>query len=185
MSKAPFQTLSSKVVYENRWMRVIADEVEKIADGHRFPYAYLSVQDSVMVVAVTPLRQLLLIRQYRYPTRRYSWELPGGGSGGLEPVEAARKELQEETGYSAGRLEKVGEFVTYCGLADEICHVVLADELVQGPQRLERSEDITVRAVDRVELEGMIRRGELNDGMGLAALGVVRERLEQILTAGG
>ncbi len=158
------------------------DEVEAadLAPGkaHRFEYTYLSVADAVMVVALTPDGQIPLIRQYRYPSRTYNYELPGGGTGGRDPLEAAREELLEETGYRAGKLEKVGDFITYCGLADEVCHVVMAWDLEPGPQRLEKTERIELRLVRYPELLEMIGANEFRDGMGLAALHAARDRLE-------
>lgn len=174
----PFRTCESRVVFENRWIRLVEDQVEAVGEGREFTYTYLSVADSVMVVAVTDAQEVLLIRQYRYPSKQYSLELPGGGGGGLAPEEAARRELLEETGYSAGRLEKVGDFVTYCGLSDETCHVVLATELSAGRQQLEDTERIEVVPTPLDRLDEMIAAGELRDGMALAALGVVRSRLD-------
>ncbi len=183
MSRIPFRTLQSQTLYENRWLRLEQDEVEKESDGHRFTYTYLSVAPSVMVVAITPEREILLVRQYRYPTRRFSYELPGGGSGGADPAEAAGRELAEETGFRAGSVEKLGEFVTYCGLADEICHVFLARELQPGDQTLDRTEHMTVEAVSYPRLRAMIASGEFMDGMGLASLHLARERLDAELGA--
>jgi len=131
-----------------------------------------------MVVAVDSDGRIVIVRQYRYPTRRYSYELPGGGSGGEPPQKAALRELQEETGFRAESIEKLGEFVTYCGLADEICHVFLATDLTPGPQQLDKSEDISVYAVSYPELLEMISSGEFCDGMGLAALHLARARLD-------
>lgn len=179
MSDAPFRTLDSKVVFENPWIRLIEDQVEALEDGRRFTYTYLSVADSVMVVAVTDQREVLVIRQYRYPSKRYSLELPGGGSGGADPLEAAARELEEETGYRAGRLEKLGDFVTYCGLADETCHVVLATELQPGDQKLDPTERIELRKIPVDRLNAMVRDGEFRDGMGLAALRVALPRLAE------
>ena len=185
MSDAPFRTVSSKTVFENRWIRLVQDKVEATdtppGEAHRFEYTYLSVADAVMVVAVTPEGRIPLIRQYRYPSKTYNHELPGGGTGGRDPLETAREELLEETGYRAGKLEKVGDFITYCGLADEVCHVVLAWDLEPGPQRLEKTERIELRLVRYPELLEMIRTNEFRDGMGLAALHAARERLERAL----
>ncbi len=178
MAHVPFRTLQSKTIYENPWLRLKQDEVEKESDGHRFTYTYISVAPSVMVVAVTAENEILLVRQYRYPTRRFSYELPGGGSGGAEPAEAAARELAEETGYRAGSIDKLGEFVTYCGLADEICHVYLARELQPGGQKLDQTEHLSVESVSYPRLRGMIASGEFMDGMGLAALHLARERLD-------
>lgn len=181
MAEAPFRTITSRTVFQNRWIRLVQDDVEGVDDAHRFEYTYLSVADAVMVVAVTPEGEIPLIHQYRYPSKAYNYELPGGGTSGRDPLEAAREELLEETGYRAGKLEKVGDFITYCGLADEVCHVVLAWDLEQGPQQLEKTERIEVQRVRYPKLLEMIRTNDFRDGMGLAALHIARERLERLL----
>lgn len=177
MSDAPFRPLNAKTVFRNPWIRLEEYELEAVESGHRFTYTYLSSRPSVMIVALTADREIVLIRQYRFPTRRFSWELPGGGTGDGEPGEAARRELAEETGFQAGRVERLGEFVVYCGLADEICHVFLATQLELGRQKLEKSESIEATTVSFERLDEMIAEGEFCDGMGLAALGVARRRL--------
>ena len=178
MPKHPLHTLKSSTVFQTQWFKLEQDQVQKTSDGADFTYTYLSVAPSVMVVAVDSDGRIIIIRQYRYPTRRYSYELPGGGSEGAAPQKAAMRELQEETGFRAGSMEKLGEFVTYCGLADEICHVFLATDLTPGEQELDKSEDISVQAVSYPDLLKMISSGEFCDGMGLAALHLARARLD-------
>ena len=179
--KQPFKKISSTVVYENAWIELQQHEVEVAADGHRFTYTYLHSRPSVMVVAITDERRVVLVRQYRYPNEEFAYELPGGGGASNDPLAKAREELQEETGYRASRLRKLGEFVVYCGLSDEVCSVVLAEGLQRGEQRLEKTEHITVHEVSYQELRQMIQRGEFRDGMGLAALNIAREELEKTL----
>ena len=184
MTKHPLITRNSITVHETAWLKLEQDEVERTSDGTTYTYTYLSVAPSVMVVAVGPQGRVVIVKQYRYPTRRFSYELPGGGSGGDQPQHAALRELEEETGYRAECIEKLGEFVTYCGLADEICHVFLATDLTAGEQRLEKSEDITVHTVPYPELLEMITQGQFCDGMGLAALHLARPHLDQMLGSG-
>lgn len=184
MPAAPFRTLKSRVAYQTAWFRVERHEVEAAASGHRFTYSYLTSHPSVMVVAVTEQRKIVLIRQYRYPSRRYSYELPGGGTAGSEPRRAALNELREETGYAAARMRKLGDFIVYCGVSDEVCHVFLARGLRPGTPQPEATEDLTVHEVSYPKLRTMIRRGEFRDGMGLAALNIARPLLEKELTGG-
>lgn len=185
MSRRPFKKIRSAVVYENPWIQLEQHEVEVSASGHRFRYTFLHSRPSVMVVALTRDGKIVLIRQYRYPNREFAYELPGGGGATVDPLATARKELREETGYRASRLRKLGEFVVYCGLSDEICHVFLAQGLRKGAQKLEDTEHVTVHEVSYRRLEAMIRRGEFRDGMGLAALRIAKAELERILGPAG
>lgn len=178
MSRPPFRKLNSRTIYRNSWIRLEQHEVEVRATGRRFRYSYLSTRPSVMVVALTPEGKIVLVRQYRYPRREFAYELPGGGTSGITPRQAARKELEQETGFQAARWRKAGEFVVYCGLADEVCHVFVATGLRAGKQRLEETEHISVHEVSRPRLKAMIRSGEFRDGMGLAALRIAAESLE-------
>lgn len=180
MPSVPFKTIESEIVYGTSWFRVQKHEVEVRGDGHRFTYSYLSTAPSVMVVAVTPRNQIVLVRQFRYPSREFSFELPGGGTGGQDALEAASDELREETGFRAGRVRKLGDFVVYCGLSDESCSVVLAEDLEPGEQALEKTEHITVHPVGYPELDRMIREGEFRDGMGLAALRIAEPFLQRL-----
>jgi len=178
MTRPPFRMLHSQVIYKNPWIQVEHHELEVRASGRRFPYTYLSSRPSVMVVAVTLEGRIVLVRQYRYPRREFAYELPGGGTRGNTPRQAAREELEQETGYRAARWRKAGEFVVYCGLSDEICHVFVATGLRSGKQRLEDTEHLSVHEVSRRRLKAMIRGGEFRDGMGLAALRVAAEKLD-------
>ena len=178
MGRPPFRKLNSRIIYSDPWIRLEQHEVEVRASGLRFPYSYISSRPSVMVVALTGEGKIVLVRQYRYPRREFAYELPGGGTRGNTPRQAAREELEQETGYQATRWRKAGEFVVYCGLSDEICHVFVATGLRAGTQRLEETEHISVHEVSRRRLSAMIRSGEFRDGMGLAALQIAAGKLD-------
>lgn len=187
MANAPVICLSRRVAYRTPWLHVEEHRLGLRATGRRFTYSFIVAARSVSIVAVTPQKKILVVRQYRYPTRGYNYELPGGGAGRLPLNRAARKELEEETGRRASRLHKLGEYVVYCGLSSEICHVFLATGLHPGRQRLEETEQLTVHELTYRQLERMIRSGRFRDGMGLAALHIARPALRRlgVATAGG
>ena len=134
-----------------------------------------------MVVAVTPERKVVLVRQFRYPSGKFAYELPGGGTDRRTPRQAALAELREETGYRASSARRLGEFTVYCGLSDEICHVYLATGLKPGQPSLEKTEHLTVHEVTFEDLQAMIQHGDFSDGMGLAALAIAEPALREVV----
>lgn len=172
--------ISRREAYRTPWLRVEEHQLKLLGTDREVTYSFIVAAPSVQVVAVTRGGKLVIIRQYRYPTNGWNYELPGGGTGKLAPARAARKELEEETGWRAGRVRKLGDFVVYCGLSSEISHVFLATGLQPGRQQLEDTENLTVHQVGWGELERMIQQGEFRDGMGLAALGIAREPLRRL-----
>jgi 8-oxo-dGTP pyrophosphatase MutT (NUDIX family) len=106
----PWQTLTSSVIYDNGWMRVLEDKVIQ-PDGGPGRYAYVQVPWPVVaVVTIDDNGGVYLVRQWRYPWRRNSWEIPAGrGEVGEAPLAAAQRELAEETGVHASSWEPLGE----------------------------------------------------------------------------
>ena len=125
---------------------------------------------AVAVIAVRNDSQLVLVRNRRIAVGRALLEFCAGKlERGEDPRAAAARELEEETGYSAGRIEALGEFFTSPGFADERMHVFLATELRPVPQRLEPGEEIEVVVMQASELEQAMAAGSIEDGKTLAA----------------
>jgi ADP-ribose pyrophosphatase len=124
----------------------------------------------VTLVALDPDGRLLLVRQYRHAVGRELLELPAGTlDAGEAPEVCAQRELQEETGYRAGRLERLGGFYTAPGYCTEYLHVFLCTELVVDP--LQGDEDaIEVVPLPLDEALRMISSGEIEDAKTAAAL---------------
>jgi ADP-ribose pyrophosphatase len=124
--------------------------------------------------AVVPFRtpdSIILLRQYRYAAGGPIWEVPAGKLDGGEPPEVcAARELEEETGYRAGRLLKTGEILTTPGFTDERIHLFCAYELTRGRMAHQVDELIEVHEVPFAEALAMIDRGELIDAKSIAAL---------------
>jgi len=175
-----WQCLKVKKIFASPWVR-LEQHLVRTPAGREFTHVVIHSGPSVMVVPVCDDGRIIVTREYRYPTRCWNYQLPGGGTDGARPDVAARRELREETGYVARRLEKLGRFVVYSGLSSEWCHVFLATGLRLESQQLEHSEQITVRAVSWPELERMIAANRFRDGMSLAALAMARHRLEAIV----
>ena len=123
--------------------------------------------------AVVPFESddvVLLIRQYRHAAGGTIWEVPAGKLDGEAPAVCAARELVEEAGVAAGRLERLGSIVTTPGFSDEVIHLFLATELQPARQQLEADEVLTVERVAFAEALAMCARGEIHDAKSMCAL---------------
>ena len=166
----PWDVLSTRVVYDNPWIRVREDAVVH-PNGERGIYGVVQYKNVAVGVLAIEDENIYLVGQYRYPLGRYSWEIPEGGCApGEEPLSAARRELEEETGLSARAWRKLGEAYLSNSVSDELAIWFVATGLTQGERLLEASEQIEVR---RLPLERVIRMalaGEIDDALSLLGL---------------
>jgi len=165
------KTLSSKLVYENPWMSVREDQIE-YADGSCGMYSVVDRPDFAVVIPADR-DGFHLVEQYRYTIGSRSWEFPSGsfppGVTGT-PEEMAAAELAEETGFTAGKLRKLGYLHCANGTTGEGVHVFLAEDLVPGePNREIAEQDMRRRWFSRRDVERMLRDGVITDGPSIAA----------------
>lgn len=171
-----WRVLKRSVAFSCPWYQIAREKI-RLPTERVIDYYYVSIPPSVMVVPVTADGRIVLLRQYRYPTRSFSYELPGGNTRGKPPLAAGKEELFEETGYRARQWRRLGRFHPYSGMSDEVCHVFLATELTPGRQRLEDREFIQVITVPIREVFRRMERNRIQDGMTLASLLLVRSHL--------
>ena len=170
------RTVSTRTAYENPWFSVRDDEVE-LADGSRRTFSVVDREDFAVVIPVDD-GGFHLVEQYRYATERRSWEFPSGsfppGASGT-PEEMARAELREETGFTAGRLERLGHLHAANGTMRQGFDVFLATDLTPGPTDRETTEqDMRQEWFSRADLDRMIADGTLTCGNTLAAYSLLR-----------
>jgi nudix-type nucleoside diphosphatase (YffH/AdpP family) len=123
------------------------------------------------IVPFSENRDLVLIRQYRHAVGNFIWEIPAGTlNHGEEPLECARRELIEETGYSAGTWHELGEIIPVPGYSDERVHIFLAADLSRAHQNLDRDEILDVHMVGLEQALLMITKGEIQDGKTVSGL---------------
>ncbi len=124
--------------------------------------------------AIVPLKNndtILMIKQFRRAAGGYIWEIPAGTlNKGEDPLTCAHRELEEETGFSAGKMEKIGEIVPVPGYSDEKIRIFLASDLVPAKQHLDRDEMLSVHEIKTQEVFKMVEDGRIVDGKTIAGL---------------
>ncbi|HEY0320164.1 MAG TPA: NUDIX hydrolase [Pyrinomonadaceae bacterium] len=167
----PWRTLSSREVYENNWIKLREDRVIR-PDGEQGIYGVVHLRHiAVGVLAIEEDDSIYLVGQYRYTLDCYSWEIPEGGCVETEdPLSAAKRELEEETGLRAENWRRLGEAHLSNSVTDEIAVWYVAKGLTQGQQRPEGTEKLEVRRVPFSEALEMVLAGEITDALSMLAI---------------
>jgi 8-oxo-dGTP pyrophosphatase MutT (NUDIX family) len=167
----PWTTLSTKPIYENRWIKVREDQVLNPSGG---PGIYGVVMFQNIAVGVVPVDEegnTWLVGQYRYTHNRYEWEIPEGGCPKDESLlDCAVRELREETGLIAEKYEHLGELQLSNSTTDEVAHLYLATGLTQADAQPEETEQLQVRKLPLRDAIEMALNGEIRDAMSVVAL---------------
>lgn len=165
------ETLESRQVYANRWMRIREDTVRR-PDGSTGVYGVVDTPDIALVIPADR-NGFHLVEQYRHPIAGRSWEFPSGSTDPQQDVdvaESAARELREETGLEASRLTPLGTLDITPSTFNQRCRVFLATDLTQGsPQRDPGEEDMRSAWFSRAKVERMINEGTITDSKSIAA----------------
>jgi 8-oxo-dGTP pyrophosphatase MutT (NUDIX family) len=165
------RVVASRVVYENRWMRVHEDRTER-ADGTSGLYGWVEKPASALIVPIED-GHVWLVEQYRHPVGARFWEFPQGtweDEPGASAEDLAHGELAEETGLRAASLQLLGRLHFAYGLSNQAVDVWRATGLEPGEQALEETEEgLIARRFAREEVERMIAANEIRDAASVAA----------------
>jgi 8-oxo-dGTP pyrophosphatase MutT (NUDIX family) len=170
LSEIPWKTVSTRPVYQNRWLSLREDLVE-LPNGRTTIYGVVSCGECVGVLPFLDPDTVLLVRQYRYVAGRATWEMPTGGVHVGESVEmAAQRELAEETGCRAARLTHVSTYHTSKSVVDETAHLFLGEDMTKLPLPPDETEFIETRPFPFPEVMSIVRSGEIVDSMTIIAV---------------
>lgn len=165
------QKISSEAVFDGKLLHVKCDCV-KLPNGHEATREWIAHPGASAVLPLLPNGDVVLVRQYRYPIGRITLEIPAGKLDALgeDPLLCAKRELSEETGYSANDYQKLHTLATTVGFSNEWIHIYLAQELIKGEQHPDEDEFLNVVTMPLHEAVELIHKGDIVDGKTVIAL---------------
>lgn len=171
MEMEKFERLGRTLVHKGAIIDYYQDTI-KVPNGNVVKWDFIAHKGAAAVVAVNDEGKLLMVRQYRNALDRETLEIPAGGLNSVdEPTDvAAARELEEETGYKAGRLELLITIRTTVAFCNEKIDVYVATDLKPSVQNLDEDEFIGIETYSIDELAQMVYEGKIEDGKTIASL---------------
>ena len=172
-----FETvLASEQLYQGRIVKLRVDQV-RTSTGLEAIREIVEHPGAVAIVAVDDQQRVVLVKQYRHAVRALTIEIPAGTlEPDEDPLEAAQRELREETGFTADRFDPIGGIYPAPGWSTEYIYLYVATGLTPGPMATEPDESIELLRVPLPDAIDMIRSGAINDGKSISALFLARSR---------
>jgi len=179
-AKNPWKIIAEKNVYDNAWINVTEFDVLNPNGGKGI---YGKIHFKKIAVGALPLDDdfnTYLVGQYRFPLNQYSWEIPeGGGEFTESPLEAAKRELLEETGLIANDWREILTLHLSDSVSDEIAIIFLAQKLEQRSPIPEETEELAIKKIPFEEAYQMVEEGRITDAMSVAAIQKVKLMLPE------
>ena len=175
-----WKKVDSQEIHKNPWYRIMQDNVI-MPSGQLGKYTYIKRSAGVIIGAVTKDQKIFLVGQYRYPIKKFTWELPMGTlEAGEDDIEmAAKRELREEVGVEAENWQQVGQFHYCSGLSEQKGYVFLARKIQLKQAQPDFTEFLTMKKVSLAEFEAMIVKGEVTDSPSITAFYLLKSFLEK------
>lgn len=157
-----FSIKKSDVIFKGIVFDIKVDQIE-YDSGNAGVREVILHNGGAVVVPVTDEGKIIFVKQYRYPFNEWMYELPAGKlEKGEDPFICATRELTEETGYTSNDISKLGRIYTSPGFCDEILHIYLAENLIEGNHNREEGEfgmevfEFTLDEIDKMITDGKI-----------------------------
>ncbi len=170
------KTLSSEHIYKARIFDIVRDTIRE--GDSEYQREVIVHKGSAVIVPVFEDKSVVLVHQYRHPADKHLLEIPAGGlEEGEDPQTGAARELEEEIGVTAARIEKLAEFYVSPGFLTEKMYLFLATELTETAQKLDEDEFIELKRMPLPEALDLIRAGGIEDAKTIIGLIMAGSRL--------
>lgn len=167
----PWKTLSTRFIYENPWIHVREDQVINPKGGNGIYGVVHFKNKAIGIIPVDQQGYTWLVGQYRYSLEEYCWEIPmGGGPIGIDILESARRELKEETGFTADKWTMIARIHTSNSVTDEEGFVFLAQGLTAGETAFEETEELAIQKVHLREAVEMVMDNRITDAISVGGI---------------
>lgn len=173
--KNPWQIISEKEIYDNKWIRVTEYDVIN-PNGGKGIYGKVHFKNiAIGIVVLDDEMNTYLVGQFRFTTNEYSWEIPeGGGPLEIDPLESAKRELLEETGLVAKEWKPILKMHLSNSVTDEYSIIYLARQLEQRTPMPEETEQLVVKKLSFEDAWQMVEKGIITDAMTITAMQKVK-----------
>ncbi len=172
---AEHRRLASERVYDGRLLKIDRDRV-LLPNGRETTLEMVRHPGASAIVPFISPDEILLVRQFRYATDGFILEIPAGTlNPGEDPETCARREVEEESGFRAGRIDRLASIYTTPGFTDEVIHLWAAYDLTQVGQNLDHDEVMSVERLPLSKAVEMIGTGDIVDSKTICALLLARE----------
>ena len=168
------KTLETQMIYEGAILNLRRDKVT-VMEGTSYR-EIVEHNGGAVIAAVKNDGHMIMVKQFRKPAERVMLEVPAGKiDPGEDALTAACRELKEETGYTAGHVEKLTQMYPSVGYSQEILHLFLCTQLEAGETDFDENEAIDIEEYDIDELAAMVMNGQIQDGKSQIAILMVKQ----------
>ncbi len=176
-----FSVTKSEIIFRGKVFDVQVDEIEYNGSGNKARREVAVHPGGAVVVAVKGDGKIVMVTQYRYPSKEVLLELPAGKlDKGEDPQVCATRELTEETGYTSNKISKLGKIYTSPGFCSEVLHIYLAEDLLPGNNAREEGEEgMEMFEFTLDEIEEKIRTGEISDAKTICGISMYKLNAER------
>ena len=171
--------ISSTRIFDGHLLHVFKDDIE-LPNGNKATREWIKHPGASSVIPILPDGQIILVRQYRYPVAQVTLEVPAGklDKVGEDPLECAKRELSEETGYTAENFWKLTTIATTVGFSNELIHLYAAKDLTAGKQHPDDDEFINTVKIPLADAVKLVEDGTIIDVKTIISILMLAKQIE-------